>query len=124
MKESETLLDQGFISQSDRDQDEINLLEGEAALKNAELALKTYHEYTIPKDRKQKESDLTEAKAELKRTIERNKNQLSQKIADRDSRAHQLELQKTGLKRLQNQLAMCKVTAPANGLVVDRKSVV
>ena len=123
LKESEALLTQGFISQSDRDQDEINLLEGEAALKNAQLALKTYHDYTIPKDEKQKQSDLAEAKAELKRTIERNKNQLSQKIADRDSRMHQLELQRTGLKRLQNQLAMCKVTAPANGLVVYGTSV-
>ena len=123
LKESETLLKQGFISQSDRDQDEINLLEGEAALKNAELALKTYHDYTIPKDEKQKQSDLAEAKAELERTIERNKNQLSQKMADRDSRMHQLELQRTGLKRLQNQLAMCKVTAPANGLVVYGTSV-
>ncbi len=121
--ESENLYAQDFISQSELEQDEIQLLEGEATLKNATLALNTYQDYTYPKEEKQKKSDLEDARAELERTIERNANQLAQKETDLSARQEQKRLQEQELERFKEQLEACTVIAPAEGLVVYGTSI-
>ncbi len=117
-KDSEQLFERGFISLSEKDQDYIELIEARAAKENADLAQKTYGQYTYPKEEKQKNSDLDESRTELGRTKERNQNQLDQKNADFDARKEQLDIRGRGLQRLREQLEACTITAPASGLVV------
>lgn len=123
LAESEGLEKRGFISWSELEEDRIQLLEGQAALKNANLALKTFKDYTLPKETKQRQSDLEEAIAEKGRTEERNKNQLEQKESDLEAKQSLLERRQSILDALKTQLAACEVIAPADGLVVYGTSV-
>ncbi len=113
----------GFISMSELEQDEIRLIEAQAALEDAVLAIDVYEKYTRPKDEKSKTSDLEEAKAELDRVLERNKSILQQKQSDLDTKDRRLTLIGNTLSDLNDQLDACTVTAPNDGLVVYGTSV-
>ncbi|MFM9997229.1 MAG: efflux RND transporter periplasmic adaptor subunit [Phycisphaerales bacterium] len=116
------LLDEGFLSKDQYDQDEIRMIEADAALAKAELDEITYREYQFPKDEKSKLSDVEEAAAELHRTREQNGIQLTIKDAARLNQRRQLGIRDERLTKLQQQFAACTMLAPSAGLVVYASS--
>ncbi len=116
------LLDEGFLSKDQYDQDEIAMIEAEAALAKALLEKDTYQTYQYPKDQKSKTSDVEEAQAELERVKQQNEIELTSKDAERLNQRRQLAIREERLKKLQTQYAACTMTAPQAGLVVYASS--
>ncbi len=119
---SQTLYEQKFLSKDELDQDEIALLRADAALKKAVLSQNVYEQYTYEKDRQQKESDLSQAKGELDRSIERLESELSQVTENVVAKRNNLSKREEQLETKQDQLKKCVTKAPAPGMVVYASS--
>lgn len=119
---STELYEKDFKSKNDYDQEEIQLLEAESRVKQAELALQTYRDFQRPRDEKQRTSDVDEALAKVDRVRKQNEIELSSKNASRMNARRQLELREDRLAKLREQLSFCVVTAPNDGLVVYNSS--
>lgn len=115
---SEDLFKEGFLSKNDLDLDRIALREANAARAKADLEDQTYTNYQTPKDKKQKESDVTEARAELDRVKQGADIQLAIKAADKFNKQRQLVLHEEKLEKLKKQVAAATIKAPQDGLVV------
>ena len=121
-KLSQELFEKDFKSKNDFDQEQIQLLEAESRVKQAELAFDTYKDYQRPRDEKQRTSDVEEAKAKVERVKKQNAIELASKDANRKNARRQLELREERLAKLREQLSYCEITAPNDGLVVYNSS--
>ena len=119
---SERLYEKEFISLDEFKQDEIALVEAEARLKQTELDSQVYEKYTYVKERKQKESDLRQAQDELVRVQQRQHAEVSKARSNVVSKQRQLASKQDRLKKYQQQLEYCTITAPQDGLVVHATS--
>ncbi len=115
---SRELFSEGFISSDELKQHERDYADAIATLEKAALEEETYHEFVKPKDRRQKESDVAEAKAELERTKRQNASRLASQEADLANKQQQLSIRERTLAKLRQQLEATTVRAPAEGLVV------
>ena len=115
---SVNLFEQKFLSKDELDQDEISLLNSEAALKRAQLDIEVYENYTFKQEKQKKESDLKQAKDELERAVARLELELKSSRATLAVRKNQLNRQEERLKKRNSQLEMCIVRSPASGMVV------
>jgi HlyD family secretion protein len=115
---SDDLFKEGFLSKNDLDLDHIALREADAARAKAVLDADTYKTYQMPKDQKQKTSDVEEAKAELARTKQQAEIQLAIKAADKFNKQRTLALHEEKLDKLKKQVAAATIKAPQDGLVV------
>jgi HlyD family secretion protein len=115
---SKRLNEQGFISLDELQRDELAARKQKAALETAELNSRVYESFEFPRDRKQKQSALDEAKSELDRIRQKNASELASKQSHRTATRQQLGLRETRLAKLKEQLDMATMTAPADGLVV------
>lgn len=123
LKNSDMLLKEGFISQSEYDQDWIEWKEAEANLAKSRLAIDVYEKFEYPKDFETKQTAKEEAEAELARTTQSNASQLAQKDADLINRQRQLTIREQRLRQEQQQFEACTLRAPGDGLVVYGTSV-
>ena len=115
---SKELVAQGFLSRDEYQLDGIRLAEAEAALEIAQLELDSYMNYQRPRDMKQKQSDVDNAREELDRTIEQNEINLNRKNAEQFDRRRRLALRRERLADYERQFEAAIVTAPTAGLVV------
>lgn len=119
---SRELFEKDFKSKNDFDQEQIQLLEAESRVKQAELALATYRDYQRPRDEKQRTSAVEEAEAKVDRVKKQNAIELASREANRKNARRQLELREERLAKLRQQLAFCEIRAPNDGLVVYNSS--
>ncbi len=115
---SEELLAEGFLSQNERDLDEIAYINAQAKLKTAQLDKETYEEYQFPRDEKTKNSDLEEARADLDRIHTQNEINAGAKKSSLTTIGRQRGLKKERLDKLTQQVDLARITAPSDGLVV------
>jgi len=115
---SQELFDQGHLSQSELETDEIRLLEADDALISAQQAIAIYEDYEYVKEEKEQQSSIEQAEADLAQTISRNENQLVLQEARVDNERTQLEQVKTRLERSQRYMDALVLTAPTDGLVI------
>jgi HlyD family secretion protein len=121
-KSSLKLYEQEFLSKDELDRDEIALLKADAQLKKALLDVDVYNNYTFKQDKQKKESDLQQAKDELERAIERLASEIRGAESNVLAAQKKLANKQEGLQKLEDQLEMCVVTSPANGMVVYASS--
>ena len=119
---SRRLYEQDFISLDEFKRDEIALVEARAKLRLARLAIEVFEQYEYQKQRKQLESDLDQARKELARVISRQDAAVRRAESDMDSKQRQLENRRLRLNETREQLALCTLRAPADGLVVYASS--
>jgi HlyD family secretion protein len=119
---SKRLYEQEFISLDEFKQDEIALVEARARLDQAKLDIEVYENFENIKQRKQKESDLEQARKEHSRVIDRQEATVARAESDLFSRQRHLESRLERLKNHQAQLEQCTVRAPSDGLVVYASS--
>jgi HlyD family secretion protein len=112
-----------FISTAELEDDELEVIEAEAALLTANLDIQVYEQYTRPKELKQVESDLEQARAALERTQRRNESKLAQAEAKLKGKERSLQLRQDRLAEYEEQLAKTVIVAPQDGLVVYASSV-
>jgi HlyD family secretion protein len=121
-EESKKLVAQEFISQDEFKQDEIAKIEAWARLEQAKLDKRIYLDYQFERDQKQKQSDVDQALAEQHRTKKRHEAQELTARRDVDSKQHQLRSRTDRLNDLQEQLELCTIRAPSEGLAVFASS--
>lgn len=120
---SEQLLAKGFVSQDERDQDEIAFINAQATLETALLDQQTYEEYQFPRDEKTKVSDVDEANADLDRIRTQNDINAAAKESSLETSRRQYELKKERLEKLREQVELATIRAPTSGLVVYATSI-
>ncbi len=108
----------GFLSKDELKRDELAFLEAQAALKTAELDKRVFEDFQMPKDRRTKESDVEEARAEMERSNRKAESELATKEAERLNRRRQVELREAKLQKLRDQVAAATLVAPGDGMVV------
>lgn len=118
VERSQKLFDRQFLSEDELKKDQLEFIEAQAQLQQAEVALKAYEEYTYHKERKKLESDLDQAVSELDKTSRKAESELASKEADLINKRRQLELREDKVKKLEDQMTKTEVKAPTDGLVV------
>lgn len=112
------LYEQKFLSKDELDQDEISLLNAEAALKKSKLDIEVYENYTFKQEKQKKESDLQQAKDELDRSIARLELELKSSRGKLVIKENQLQGEEEHLEKRNRQLDLCVVRSPESGMVV------
>ncbi|MEE2972314.1 MAG: hypothetical protein VX672_04245, partial [Planctomycetota bacterium] len=120
--EAQSLVDNGFISNDEYEQDRIRMIEAQAKVKEVELAKTVYERYTIKQDRAQRESAVEQSNAEKGRIEQRHLAEIVKIEADVESARFKLETARERLADLREQLDACLITAPGDGLVVYASS--
>lgn len=115
---SEELLKEGFVSQNERDLDEIAFIDAQARLSTARLEQQVYETYQHPRDHKSRINELEEAEDSLERTIKQNEINLASRVSALSTRQRTLELRTERLNKLLEQMELTTITAPSAGLVV------
>ncbi|MCA9311019.1 MAG: HlyD family efflux transporter periplasmic adaptor subunit [Phycisphaerales bacterium] len=123
LEKQEKLYAREFISSDELERDRIAYIEAQSQLAKAELARKTYEEYTYKKDEARLTSDVEEAKAELDRTIRRNRSLINSKESDLANKQRQLNIRTERVEHTRQQLEATTIKAPTSGLVVYATSV-
>lgn len=117
-EKSVELHERKFISDDELKQDQIRLLEAEAAFETAKLDEVAYLTYQVKRDQKQKVSDLDEAKQELLRVKKSNEINLKNRDSTKQNRAVQVARREERLAEWTQQYESCTIVAPTAGLVV------
>ena len=121
-EEAKELVDQGFISRDEYERDRIAMIESAAKVKDATLDLDVYNRFTSKQDEKTKISDVDQAIAERARVNQRHEAELVTKNAEVESAKKKLESMQERVAELSEQLELCTVKAPTDGLVVYKTS--
>jgi len=119
---SKRLFAEEFISADELRRDEIAMIEADARLKQAMRDISVYRDFTYVQQKRQKNSDVDQAVAELARVKQRHEAELETARADVISKRHQLDSRRERLNDLRTQLEFTEVRAPSDGLVVYASS--
>jgi HlyD family secretion protein len=122
-EEAERLVEQEFLSRDQYEQDRIQMIEGDAAVRKVELEKFLYENFQIRQEEAKNRSDVEQAQAERVRVEQRNDAELIRIQADVDSRRFSLQTAKDRLADLQRQLDQCTIVAPIGGLLVYASSI-
>lgn len=120
---SQELLREGFLSKNECDLDEVQYIKAISEYQTTRLTKEVYELFEIEKDRKQKESDVEEAKRELNRVQLNNEIELASASARKSNQQEQVAISEARLKKLTDQFASCEIKAATDGLVVYASSV-
>lgn len=119
---SQELLEEEFISKDECDRDEVAYIEAIAAYRTATVSRQVFEVYEYEKERKSKQSDVDEARAELERVKINNVIELANKDAQRSNQRSQVSIIENRLNKLKADLANTALVAPSDGLVVYASS--
>jgi HlyD family secretion protein len=118
IERTRTLRERGFVSAEELQKDEIALRKEQSALETARLAQRVYEDFQYPKEQKQKQSAIDEARSELEKTKQKSASELTSKTSALATAEQTLTLREARLAKLNEQKALGTITAPADGLVV------
>lgn len=114
---NQELLERGFVTPAKIKQLDFELKKALMTLERHQLALATLVEYELRKERMQRQSTLDRATEELERV----RKQAESREKQAEARVRQLEatlaMRQGRVRRLTEQLAKCKIYAPADGIV-------
>lgn len=112
----------GLITRSELESDQLSLRRKELDVTSSKEKLRVLENYTHTKESAKLESDLTQAKMALERVKSKVKADVIKAEASLRANQSSFERQSANLERLREQVALCKISAPAKGMVVHAKS--
>ena len=118
LEDSRQLKDKGFLTEREFQRDELTKYRAEVEVEKAKLALRIILDYTHPKDKEQKQSDVKEARKDLDRTLKKAKAEEDKQKATTAAKRAEYELTQERLNKLLEQQKKTEIHAPAPGLVV------
>jgi HlyD family secretion protein len=118
LDQTKGLYAKGFVTGQDVKSAELNLTTVQNELKKAETALTVLKEYTHQMEEAKLQSALLQAEKLQARQRRRNASLLAQALAEVKVKEQTLETKTEALKKLEDQLANCKIHAPTDGMVV------
>lgn len=116
------LFEKGYVTRDDLQADELGLKRKEVETEQAETALELFERYEFRKQAEKLRSDYKEAVKELERIKAKNLAELSKAEAKLKSSEATYKNQLDQLKKIQEQIENCIITAPKPGLLVYAKS--
>ncbi|MFN0135018.1 MAG: HlyD family secretion protein, partial [Phycisphaerae bacterium] len=122
LTKQEKLLVKGFVTQSKLEELRFELKNADRTLEKNILALKTLNEYELTKNMKQKTSDAERAREELQRVQKRGASKEKQAEVRLEQSQSTLQVRRTRLDRLIEQVGKCKTIAPVDGVVQYKTS--
>ena len=112
------LLDEGFVTPAQVEEDRIKVVKAKSELELAELDLHTYLEYTHPKQLEQKQADVKNAGLEVDRATQRAKAREAQKRSSLDRQKTELANVRITLQQKSEIYENMTIRAPGPGLVI------
>ena len=112
----------GYATKSELDTDALTVKRNEITTEAAKEDLRLLQKYDYPKKVRLLESNVEQAAKELERLKLRSAAQISQYEADLHTRQTTLDLQENRLNSLKEQLALTRISAPQDGLVIYASS--
>lgn len=119
---TQTLAKKGYATKSELEADQLAVQRKAIELGQGEEDLRLMQKYEYPKRLRLLSSNVEQAAKELERLQARINGQMAQADADLESRQKTLDLQKTRLDQLKEQLELTKIYAPEDGLVIYASS--
>lgn len=119
---TEKLYAKGYETKANLDKDRLTVSQNTLSLELARMALWLVETFDVPKQQRQLEAAVKEAKDELERVKLQGERKLAQFEADVATQKSTLDLSKKKLERDIKQLAATKIYAPQDGLVVYANS--
>lgn len=123
LEKSRSLQEKGYYSLDQLKQDELAFEQAQAAKDKAALGKTVYWEFQHPKDKRKKESDLEEARAELDRVMRQNASKLASREADLNNKRQSSQIRQQKHDKARTQLEAASIKAPSDGLVVYGSSI-
>ena len=120
--QSRRLLERGFVNASNVKDAELEVTKATNAVNKASNALNVLTQYSYPSTLAEKKNAVSQAEQRLARVKRENASSLLQRQADVQAKEQSLAVLKRRMERLQEQLAACTITAPADGMVVYASS--
>lgn len=117
LTKQEKLLVKGFVTQSKLEELRFELKNADRTLEKNKLALDTLNQYERTKNMKQKTSDAERAREELQRVQKRGASKEKQAEVRLEQAQSTLQVRRTRLDRLIEQVGKCKTIAPVDGVV-------
>ena len=115
---SDKLAKAGYITASELKSDELDKTRKELKVKLAKGDLDLLKNYTKRRDEQQLKSDVKQAAQALERVTRRVKADNKQAEADLKAKEAEYNRQQAILKKINEQIVKCKITAPVGGMVV------
>jgi hypothetical protein len=123
LAQTRPLFEKGFVTQTEMEEAQHKLVTAQNDFEKKTSEYKVLTEYTREKDLADKQNKVAQAEKKVARTEHENAANLSQKIADEQTKEQALHIQKGTLEHWQRQLDACTVKAPAGGMVIYGSSV-
>lgn len=117
-EKSQALFEKGYYSRDQLQQDELAWEQSVNTLAKARLDKDVFWEFEYPKQRKTKESAVSEAEAELERVERQNASRIASKEAALKNSRSSMQIREQQLNKLQEQVDGAVLKAPNDGLVV------
>lgn len=115
---SRRLENEGYITRSEMEADELALKRRQLDLELAQGKLELLTRYTMRQEMEKLQSDIQQAEMALERVRRRARADVIRAEADLRSRESDLRHQKNRLSRLEDQIGKCRIVAPAGGMVI------
>jgi HlyD family secretion protein len=115
---SRTLETEGYITRTELEGDELAYKRADLELTLAKRELRTLTEYTHRRELQVQRADVANAERNLERVKHTQSAQVVQAEADLRAKQLELERQQERLDIMRENLAMCRITAPVDGMVV------
>ncbi len=120
---SRRLAGEGYLTRTEMQADELAAKRRELDLQLAETKLKLLQNYTYPRQTEKLAADVRRAESELERVRRKSAADLLKAEVTLKDREFERTRQTEALQRLETQIAKCRVTAPAAGLVIYASTV-
>ncbi len=117
LDKNKDLLERGFVTSAKIKQLVFEVTKAEMTLNRANLAQTTLLEYEVRMERMRRDSTLQRAIEELDRVKRQADSRVKQAEADVQQLESTLAMREGRVRRLQEQLAKCKIYAPADGII-------
>ncbi|MCC5847323.1 MAG: efflux RND transporter periplasmic adaptor subunit [Verrucomicrobia bacterium] len=121
-EDSQALAANEFITPLELERDRLSFQRAEVNLRLARGRLQLLENYAHDRKQQQLESDVERARERLERTRMNAHADIVQAQADYKAREQELQRQKQQLTNLQKQIELCRIVAPAAGMVVYETS--
>lgn len=122
LKWSLMLEKEGYITQTEREADELAAKRNDLDLQAAKSELKVLKDFTYRKTIAQLNSDIRQAKMEVLRAKAEKIAEDVDSTSDTKSRELRWKREQAKLDKLEDQIKKCRITAPCNGMVVYAQS--
>lgn len=120
---SKKLLDRGFVTMSDVQKAELEVVTARNEQEKASTDLRVLTEYKHAREEAEKQNKVTQAENKVARVRNENASNLAQKVSDLNTKERQLSMRKAAAERARKQFESCTITAPADGMVLYASSV-